>query len=298
MKKIILTFLLLPLTVLAKDLTVIAPFAPGSVVDQICRKIFETYDNTYKTNTVFQNVPGADQILGHRHFLTIKEQPAILCAGNGVGGFNQHLNPNTSPKSDTLRPVINVMSFTHFIFSNSKHKSLESLYNERKSQGKKLLLGAPSSNAAKIMTYVLERQKIDYEIVLYKKPTDSIVSLKEGTLDLYIDGGSIKPVVESMPEITEIAHISVGNRSKSENLYRKFPVTGNLVSTVILYVNSEVPTTEVHELNQKLFKVLSSKEMDQFFRDRTPYHQTNYGSVREAEQTIIDIQKVIKDVYN
>jgi len=297
MKKLIFTFLLLPFSVLAKDLTVVAPFSAGSVVDQICRKTFEVYDNTYKTTTVFQNIPGADQVLGHRHFLTLKE-PAILCAGNGVGGFNQHLNPNISPKVNTLRPVINVMSFTLFIFTNSKNKSLETLYNERKSQGKKVLLGAPSSNAAKSMSYILERQKIDYELVLYKKPTDSIVSLKEGTLDLYVDGGSIKPIVESMPEISEIAHIGIGNKSKSENLYRKFPVTGNLLSIVMLFVNSEVSTQEVNELNQRLNKVFNSKEMEQFFRERTPYHNVNYGSVKEAEQTIIDIQKVIKDVYN
>lgn len=297
MKKLILTLLLLPLSVFARDLTVVAPFAPGSVVDLICRKVFEVYDNTYKTTTVFQNIPGADQILGHKQFLTLKE-PAVLCAGNGVGGFNQYLNPNLSPKVDTLRPVINVMSFTHFIFSNHKHKNLESLYNERKSQGKKLLLGAPSSNAAKIMTYVLDKQKVDYEIVLYKRPHDSIVSLKEGTLDLYIDGGSIKPVVESMSEIVELAHISIGNKSRSENLYRKFPVTGNLVSVVMLYVSSDISDKEVFELNQRIVRVLVGQEMNSFFKERTPYHHLNYGTVKEAEQTLIDIQKVIKDVYN
>lgn len=296
MRKLILILLLCPLISYAKNYTVITPFAPGSVVDIVCRKIFEMYDETYKTNTTIQNVPGADQILGHKQFLTLKE-PSILCAGNGVGGFNQHFNSN-SPKVDTLRPVTSIMSFTHFLFANSKYKTLDSLIKERKQQGRKVLLGAPSSTASKLVTHVLERQNVDYELVLYKKPTDSIVSLREATLDIYIDGGSIKPVVESMNEIVEIAHISIGNKSKSENLYRRYPITGNLVSSIILFVNSEVSTQDVIELNQKLIKVLNSKDMDVFFKERTPYHNVNYGSVKEAEQILIDIQRVIKDVYN
>lgn len=294
MKKIILLALFcLSINVFAQNKqTIVTPFSPGSVVDAVCRKIFELYDQQHNTVSTVQNVVGADQIIGHKQFLTM--QNSLLCAGNGVAGVNQILSPNISPSVDTLKPIINVLSFTHFIYSPSKNISLRDLYKK----DKPLLIGAPSNNTSKLLTHVLDQNNVKYEVVVYRKPTDAIVSLKEGALDLYIDGGSIKNSVENISEIKEIAHISVKSKSKSENLYTKYPLLGDMVSKVIIFANTDMTDSAAVILNRQLYTILTSDEFDSFYKQRIPYHTLIAGTLKETESSINNAQKVLKDVYN
>lgn len=298
MKKLLIFLALINNLAFANDtINVIVPVAAGNVVDQICRKIFEQYDKTYGTKSVILNVPGGDQIIAHQQFIKMTSN-RLLCAGNGVGGFNQYLFPKTSPSTDTLKPITNIGHSTHFIFSPDSTTSFTQLIESAKKSNRKLTVGGPSSNSIKIIGYVLEQNNVSYIPVVYKKPGDSVVSLKDGSLDMYIDGSTLKNVLSQTPGVTEIAHISKENTSQSINIAKQYPIILNLVSRTAIYAPTSVSDNEILELNRKLNTALNSKEVQTFFKEIFPYYVLTNGTVQEAIRTMENTQRTIKNVYN
>jgi tripartite-type tricarboxylate transporter receptor subunit TctC len=289
MKKL-LTSLLLTVPLLShSQLAVISPFSAGSIVDITCRKLFDAYDTLNNTSSTFLIVPGADHIIAHKHFINMTE-PSVLCAGSGVGGMNQYINPKISPSVDTLKPIVDVFALSHFILAPfNGPNSLDEIMINSKRTGKKVLVGAPSTSAAKVLTYVLEKNNVTFEVVAYKKPTDAIVSLADGTLDTYVDGGSIKLLGE-ISGIKEITHISVGDdKTKTPNLYKKYKELRNIVSKVTIYSRATVSDKEIQMLNTKLNDAINTEQFQAFRRERLNMHQMTNGTVSQANQTITDL---------
>ena len=298
MKKLLITLLMsLALTANAQ-MTVILPFSAGSIVDLSCRKLFEVYDNMNNTSSVFVNMPGADHIIAHKHFITMNE-PSVLCAGNGVGGFNQHNNSKISPSVDTLKPIVELFALTHFILApTTGPNTLEEIMSNSKKTGKRVLVGAPSNTSAEVLTHIMAKNNVKYEIVAYKKPTDAIVSLKDGSLDTYVDGGSIK-ILGELPGVKEIAHVSIGQaKTKTDNLMKKYPMLENIVSKVIIYARANTTDREIQLLNTRLNNVINSEQYQQFKRERLSMHQMTNGTVSQANQTIINLGEYLKNVHN
>lgn len=282
--------LLLSINIAHSQTIVITPFNVGTVVDQICRKIFETYDKTYGTKHVVQNITGADHMLAHKHFL--QTDNSLLCAGNGVAGSNQKYHPNVSPGIETLQPIIGVMSFTQFIFTGENNfNSIDELFKKQR-----ISIGAPSQNGAKALTVILDKNKIKYDLIVYRKPTDSLISLKENTLDVYVDGGTLYPTLVAN-NFKELAHFSMyNNKSKSVNLTKKYPEINHLTSTVIIFTKPN--DKETTQLNKKLNTVINSTEVQEFFKERLPYHTVINGSVESIEKELKLFRESLNNVHN
>jgi tripartite-type tricarboxylate transporter receptor subunit TctC len=297
MKKLIISLLLSLASAANAQMTVVSPFTAGSIVDITCRKIFDIYDSMNSSSTVFLVMPGADHMIAHRHFITMTEH-SVFCAGSGVGGFNQHNNPKISPPVDTLKPIVDVYSLSHFILAPAKSPSLDELMINSKRTGKSILVGAPSSNAALVLTYVLEKNNVKFEIVAYKKPSDAVVSLADGSLDTYVDGGSIK-MLGDIAGIKEIAHVSIGSdKTSSVNLYKKYRDLENIVSKVTIYARAYMSDSEIQLLNTRLNTVMNSDQFQIFRKERLSMVQMTNGTVKQANQTITNIGVYLKNVHN
>jgi len=268
MKKLILSLILSLASAANAQMTVVSPFTAGSIVDITCRKIFDIYYSMNSSSTVFLVMPGADHMIAHRHFITMTEH-SVFCAGSGVGGFNQHNNPKISPPVDTLKPIVDVYSLSHFIL-------------------------AP----ALVLTYVLEKNNVKFEIVAYKKPSDAVVSLVDGSLDTYVDGGSIK-LLGDIAGIKEIAHVSIGSdKTTTVNLHKKYRDLENIVSKVTLYARSNTSDSEIQLLNTRLNTVMNSDQFQIFRKERLSMVQMTNGTVKQANQTITNIGVYLKNVHN
>jgi tripartite-type tricarboxylate transporter receptor subunit TctC len=297
MKKLILSLILSLASAANAQMTVVSPFTAGSIVDITCRKIFDIYDSMNSSSTVFLVMPGADHMIAHRHFITMTE-PGAFCAGSGVGGFNQHSNSKISPPVDTIKPIIDVYSLSHFILAPAKSPSLDELMINSKRTGKSILVGAPSSNAALVLTHVLDKNNVKFEVVVYKRPTDAVVSLADGSLDTYVDGGSIK-LLGDIAGIKEIAHVSIGSdKTTTVNLHKKYRDLENIVSKVTLYARSNTSDSEIQLLNTRLNTVINSDQFQIFRKERLSMVQMTNGTVKQANQTITNIGVYLKNVHN
>lgn len=280
-------------------ITVLGPWQAGQIADVICRKIMDSYDVLYGSNTVHINMPGGDHVIAHKHFLTMPE-PNLFCAGVSVASGVNELNHTNSPKPSTLKPVILITRFTHFILTPiDRPDSLAIMMRNAKKNGEKLMLGAPSTHSIKLVGAILDKNKVAYEAITYKRPTDAIVDMQQGTLDLFVDGGTLKNLMQSTFGFKEIANIgSDKNKSDSENLSGKYPQIASNATSIVIYVNSNVSDETVAELNKRLNNAIAQPSVQNFYKEVMPYHTSVNTNMTDTKKQFRIIQENIKYVYH
>jgi tripartite-type tricarboxylate transporter receptor subunit TctC len=295
MKKLLLILLLLSNNVFAQKQNVVVSFATGTPPDVICRHVMEKYDNLYNTTSTILNVPGAEQVVGFNSFINMSEF-GMFCAGNGIL-LASKTNPNLNINTDLIKPVAMLYTYSYFIYA-SRGNSLDELMKESKNTGKKLLVGAISNHSAKIVTMILDDNKVEYDVVTYKKPSDSLPSLRDKQLDIYVDGGTLKPILDDMKDVKEIAHFATKNVSKSENLYNRNINVQNIQSRTIIYVNSNVSDNEIYELNRRFNDIMKRQDTIDFIKSRYPSYTIYHSTVKEIDQYMKKFKYYINYVYN
>ena len=255
----------------SNSLNIYIPFAAGSTTDNTCRSLFDAYGRDYNVDPVYLNNPGADQIIGHQAFIK-STGPALMCAGNGII-FNQVYHKDKAPALTTLKPVTDVLKLSHFVLAPASGPStLAGIVDRSRKTGKPVLVGAPAITSSRVLTYALDKLNVKYELVLYKRPQEAIISLKDGSLDTYVDGGSIRQMGDT-PGIQEIAHASItGDKSQTENLIKRWPEIENITSMTIIYARADVSDREVEQLSSDIRKTMAGPAMTEYFKKNVPYH--------------------------
>lgn len=299
MKKLLLSLLLLINSAMAQDIEVIVGIPAGNFVDLLCRNVMESYDTLYGTKSVVINVPGGDQTIGHKHFIN-SNKSKLFCGGSSPAGLNQKLFPNTSPSSDTIRPIVAMLNMSQFVYTPVGHPdTVAGLIKRSKETGKSVLVGGFSNNSTKLFSMYLEKHNVKYEIVLYKNPAESLISLREGNLDVYVDAGTIKPTLDQYPYVKEIAHIGSGNkRSNSENLYNKLlPHSAGLTVATVIYGKSDMSDSEAQQLNMQLNNAIKSENTQNFFKTRVPFHTPINSTVKDVENRLKNTREYLDKYY-
>ena len=265
------------------SLTVYIPFAVGSTTDTTCRTLFDAYSAEYNVKVTAMNVTGADQIVGHQAFLKSND-PALFCAGNGVI-FNQVYKKDLAPPLNTLKPVTDVLKLSNLILTpESGPNTLDAIVERSKRTGKPILVGAPALTSSKVLGYALDKLGAKYEVVVYRKPQEAIVSLKDGSLDTYVDGGSIR-MIEGVTGIKEIAHASItGDKSRTENLIKRWPEIENITSMTIIYAKASTPDAEVERYSQQLRKTINGPVMQEYFKTNVPFHNVVPTTPKQSQE--------------
>jgi tripartite-type tricarboxylate transporter receptor subunit TctC len=264
-------------------LNVYIPFAVGSTTDATCRTLFDAYGAENNVKIVAMNHTGGDQVVGHQAFIKSTE-PALFCAGNGII-FNQVHKKEIAPPLNTLKPVTDVLKLSHFILTpESGPNTLDAVVERSKRTGKPVLVGAPALTSSKVLVYALEKMGAKYEVVVYRKPQEAIVSLKDGSLDTYVDGGSIK-MIEGVTGIKEIAHASItGDKSTTENLIKRWPEIENITSMTIIYARATTPDAEVEKYSRQLRKTINGATMKEYFKTNVPFHNVVPTTPKQSQE--------------
>jgi tripartite-type tricarboxylate transporter receptor subunit TctC len=298
MKKLFLILLLLTNSAMAQDIEVIVSVPAGNFLDLLCRNVMESYDSLYGTKSVVINVAGGDQSLGHKAFIN-NNKAKFLCGGNSVVGLNQKLFPESSPSADSIRPVVGLVTLSQFVFTPSGHPdSVTGLVKRSKESGKPILVGGFSHNSTRLFTMYLEKLNAKYELVLYKNPAESLVSLREGILDVYVDSGTIKPLLDQYPYVKEIAHVAPSKRSHTENIYEKVqPHSVGLITGSNIYMKADASDEEVQFFNKRMNAAIATPSSQAFYKSRIPFHTPINSTVKSAEARIKFTREYLDKYY-
>jgi hypothetical protein len=278
----------------AQTLTVYQPWPVGALNDLICRQLFKTYAEQTGTNTVIINKPGADTMLAHRELLN-NSGLGLLCGGNGPVFYTTFKDsPKDAPAFNTVKPVLGVMKGTSFVFvPPNGPNSIEELIKKHKASGKSVLIGNLSRAGNLPMENILTKQGVNLEFVSSTNPGATLASLKDGTLDVYVDGGTLRPQLVNIAK--EIAHIGLGGyKGSSENLGKKYPQSTIALGGVTIYAKSTMPDSQVEELSAKL-KTIMMQNMQEFFKSSMPFHTVTGTGPAQTKEQLQQLMKYIQD---
>ena len=198
MKKILLSLVLALLSLtsnaeLPKNMKVYTTGSPGPTL--ICRTLFEEYDKIYNTSTIFVVKPGASGMLAMLQMINDKEFSVTCLTGLSESIFNSKEYPGYESEHSKLTMVSTVMmAGVYFVTGNSnRYNNIQELVSANSS--KEITIGYPSPAMRFIIDNMFPGKKI--LLVPFKSSNEAIPSLMDGSLDFYVDPGSLLQLIRA-----------------------------------------------------------------------------------------------------
>lgn len=259
-----------------KPLRIIAPAAPGGILDQTSRLVAKGLSETLKQPVVVENVPGAGGTLGIQAMLRADPDGHTLVMGSlGPNAANYTLQEKLPYKSEDMAPVIHVLSMPNVLVASPKLgiKTVDELKALAKSMPQGLSMAVSTSGSSGHLTGELfkSRSGLNAVNIIYRGAAPALTDLIGGQVDIMVDN-----LITSLPFIRsgKLVPVAVTTRERVAEL----PNVPTLVESgypdidvtvwLGLFVSAKTPPTVVAALNQELQKVLASAEIKQRFAER------------------------------
>jgi len=287
-----------------KPLRIIAPAAPGGILDQTSRLVAKGLSETLKQTVVVENVSGAGGTLGIQAMLRADPDGHTLVMGSlGPNAANYTLQAKLPYKSSDLAPIIHVLSMPNVLVANPKLgvKTIDELKALGKSMPNGLSMAVSTSGSSGHLTGELfkSRSGLNAVNIIYRGAAPALTALVGGQVDIMVDnlitslplirGGRLVPLaVTTRDRVVDLPNVP----TLVESGYPDIDVTVWLG----LFVSAKTSPTLVAELNQELQKVLASAEIKQRFAEQggVPVGGTPQSFARFVEAEKARWEQVIK----
>lgn len=280
-----------------KPIRIIAPAAPGGILDQTSRLVAKSLSEQLKQPVIVVNVPGAGGTLGIQAALRADPDGRTMVMGSlGPNAANYTLQEKLPYKPEDLSPVVHVLSMPNVLVANTKigAKTVEDLKRLAKSKQGGLSMAVSTSGSSGHLTGELfkTRSGIDAVNIIYKGAAPALTDLIGGQVDMMVDNlitalphiraGSLVPIAvttrKRIPELPQVPTLV-------ESGYPDIDVTVWLG----LFVSSKTPPAVVNAMNQELQKVLASPEIRTRFAEQGG---VPVGGTPQDFQRFVDAERV------
>jgi len=255
----------------AKPMRLIAPAAPGGILDLTSRLIAKGLQDLTHQTVVVENVSGAGGTLGIMAMLKADPDGNTLVMGSlGPNAANYTLQDKLPYKPEDLSPVIHVLSMPNVLVVSPKLgvKTLAELKALSKAKPAGLSMAVSTSGSSGHLTGALIKLRAGVSAVdiVYRGAAPALTDLVGGQVDFMVDNmitslpmvraGKLVPLAvtsrDRVPEMPDVPTIV-------ESGYPDIDVTVWLG----LFVSAKVPQDRVRQLNADLQKVLAMPEIRQ-----------------------------------
>jgi tripartite-type tricarboxylate transporter receptor subunit TctC len=259
-----------------KPYRIIAPAAPGGILDQTSRLVAKSLSEVLKQPVIVENVPGAGGTLGIQAALRADPDGHTMVMGSlGPNAANYTLQDKLPYKPEDLAPVIQVLSMPNvLVVSNALGaKTVAEVLAKAKDNPKGLSMAVSTSGSSGHLTGELfkARSGLNAVNIIYRGAAPALTDLIGGQVDIMVDnlitalphikGGRITPIAvttrERIPELPQVPTLM-------ESGFPDIDVTVWLG----LFVSAKTPPAIVAALNAALQKVLASPEIRQRFAEQ------------------------------
>ena len=259
-----------------KPLRIIAPAAPGGILDQTSRLVAKSLSDQLKIPVIVDNVPGAGGTLGISAMLRADPDGHTLVMGSlGPNAANYTLQEKLPYKAADMTPVIHVLSMPNVLVANPKlgAKTVSDLkdLSLRRDRGLSIAVSTSGSSGHLSSELIKDRAGLIGVNIIYKGAAPALVDLVGGQVDIMVDN-----LITALPHIRSgrLTAIAVTTRDRVPEL----PSVPTLIESGLpdldvavwlgLFVSSRTPAATSALLNRKLQKVLASPEMRQRFSEQ------------------------------
>lgn len=269
-------------TAVANDLTsgktfrIIAPAAPGGILDQTSRIVAKSLSEVLKQTVIVENVPGAGGTLGIQTALRADPDGHTLVMGSlGPNAANYTLQDKLPYKAEDLTPVIHVLNMPNILIASPKlgAKTVADVVAQAKANPKGLSMAVSTSGSSGHLTgeLIKARSGINAVNIVYRGATPALTDLLGGQVDIMVDN-----LITSLPHIRagKLVPIAVTSRERVPELPQVPTLIESGYPDIVvnvwlgLFVSAKTPPETVTALNNELQKVLTSPEVRQLFTEK------------------------------
>lgn len=278
-----------------KPITIVVPFPPGGLADQLVRNIVPDIESRAGTTVVVKNVPGANHIvaLGQVSKETADDHTfTVVDAGLASGGYW------TKPELVSQFRMINVIGSVPFIFSSGANSSLDALASQTKLK-QSITVATTGHDSAQFLWIAALQNTLPMTPIYYKGGNPAMTDLAGGHVDAavmsltltqqFVATGKIKPLVVSttkrhalLPDVPTFREI--GWKGDPGSIWYGFMVSADTNKTSVERFNQiiEASINESARL-RKLedqgfnFDLITGDKSQSFFSNEIK----KYGNIRE-----------------
>ena len=253
MKKLFLALILLwsslAFAEIPKDFNVYTSSLSGGKAE-VCRQLFSAYTEKYGGTALIQVHAGGEGTLAVNKLLT-DTKFSVLCSG-----FADHIaNPILLPKlADASRlSIVNIFAIApiNYLVSPTSNNTITTLIGSTKQLSIGYSLGSVRLVTQSVFNSILW--------VPYKKPSDAVPSLLDGSLDMYADSAQLSGVVAS-GILKNIGCLNCSTLSKYTSLDKVLPNASKILLFTGISVSDKYLSTS-EELHLRINSILSSEKM-------------------------------------
>lgn len=290
----------------SKTITIVVPFPPGGVTDQLARGIGQKMTESMKVPVIVDNRPGgAAQIAANFVMRAPADGYTVLIGDIGAFALNPSLYPKLSydPLKD-LTPLARLVLAPSLVVvpSSSPYARFADLVTAAKTGTTSLNMASQSNGSGgHLFAEMLRNQtQAKFNHVPYRGSAPALLDLTGGRVDAFYD-----PTITSGPFVKEgkLKALAIGAAQRSPQFPNVPTLTElgyerlNLVAWFGLAVKSGTPTPIVNRLNDEVLKALGTPDLTKRFSeqglDLAPQTAHEFRAFVEAETARWG--KVIKD---
>lgn len=254
MQALIAAFLLAASTTVAALPDAITLYSPNPTGAQTtgCRAIFKLYDEKYGATSTFAFKPGATGMIAMKAMMEDKKF-SVLCSGTAESVVNTSLYPGNEVAHAQLTMVA-VIGDGPTAFSagaKSPHTSVHDLL----ALNRPIMAGYHSTSLQFVAQIAFGSHPVVW--VPHKSAKEGIPSLLDGSLDVYIDGGALAPLVAA-GTLKSLGHINGPATAPGATLAAAFPEAAKMRIIMAVTTSNQADPRDIEELNKRLATLVAN----------------------------------------
>lgn len=237
---------------LPKKFTVYTAYATAV---PLCKAIFSEYDKAYNTQSQIVLKPGATGLIAMKAMQAETDLSVLCMTGVSDHVINKIQYPDSAQAFDDLK-IISSFTTSGIVFvtgSDTKANTLPELL----AQNKPITVGYQSFGIKTIASEILKNTKVTW--VPYKNSLDSAVSLSDGSLDLYVDGSGLIPLIKSgkLKSLGYLSHTDAKEKQLGIDLVSNYPLETKIKLILGMSTSLKNANTDIQELENRLKYIYS-----------------------------------------
>jgi len=251
----------------ARPIRLIAPAAPGGILDQTSRIVAKGLSDVLKQPVIVENVAGAGGTLGIQAMLRADADGHTLVMGSlGPNAANYTLQSNLPYKPEDLSAVVHVLSMPNVLVATPKLPAKNVAELKALAQKKDLSMAVSTSGSSGHLAGELfkSRAGVPAVNVVYRGAAPALLDLSGGQVDIMVDN-----LITALPLVKagKLNALAVTTRKR----VRELPDVPTLAESgypdidvavwLGIYASAKTPLATVAALNRELQKVLALPEV-------------------------------------
>jgi len=219
--------------------------------NSICRVLFDEYNKEYNANTLISVKSGASGMMAMLDMIKDKNFSVQCGTSLSESVFNITTYPGNE-EAHNLLTMVSMIAEGTTVFT-TRYDSPYNTLPELLKSNKPLMIGYHATTPKISAEIVVGSSPVTW--VAYKTSADAISSLIDGSLDFYVDGGGLIPLIQSK-KLKSLGHLNGLDSSPGIDLKKEYPDASRVKIIFAIVTSKNNASVDIEELNSRIRKLM------------------------------------------